>query len=490
METKYDNDDFQTFESFYRKLGEATHEEYKNLPFSKVLGPDAFDEQRRHLLEFYKDIEVQHSFIDSAGQVFDCVPVESQPALRKLGKPLAKPPMLPTGPSISSRSHVLSLLGAGRKDSCGNQMACPAGTVPIRRITLKELSRFETLNGYFKKIPRNRRGSSSHLILDENAPDISASPHEYAHAYQTVPNLGGHSFLNIWSPAVSGSETFSLSQQWYVATGSRGVQTAEVGWQVFPQLYGHSKPVLFTYWTADGYASTGSYSLANSDFVQSSSTCPLGMALDSVSVSGGEQSEIEVSFILSDGNWWLFVNGTESADAVGYYPSSLYENGPMATGAAEVDYGGETVGTGVYPPMGSGSFAAQGYKFAAYQRNIYFYPTTGGVQEASLNPVQDWPNSYTISLQSSVDWGAYFFFGGPGSSPQPTKVALDQSLPDSLGTIVTDVLDAVLKSVGRASTAETGGLPSIFREGLSKIDVNVQKKSGQVDVSVHLGADK
>jgi hypothetical protein len=120
--------------------------------------------------------------------------------------------------------------------------------------------------------------------------------------------------------------------------------------------------------------------------------------------------------VLSAGNWWVYVNGTDTAHAVGYYPASLYQNGPMATGATEIDFGGETVGNGAYPPMGSGAFAASGYSKAAYHRNITYFPPNAGVQDAVLTVSEDWPSSYTIDLQKSAAWGQYFYFGGPGSA--------------------------------------------------------------------------
>jgi hypothetical protein len=406
----------KSFAEFYNDLHAARHEHYRLRLNTKVGSQNDFEEQRQHLLAYYKDIDVRHSFADDAGQIFDCVPIETQPALKKSGRPLAKPPTLPTSGSKGTVEAADRLFLSNEKlDSHGNVMACPPGTVPLRRLTLEELTRFENLEHFFRKSPKSAKKSSL-LSSKPDSANASSPPHEYAHAYQQIANLGGHSILNIWSPTVVGSQVFSLSQQWYVATGNQGVQTAEVGWQVFPQKYGHGHPVLFTYWTADGYNNTGSYSTDANDFVQQSSSYTVGMALAQTSIMDGDQAEIEVSFYLENGNWWLFINGNDAAHAIGYYPATQYQNGPMATGASEIDYGGETVGAGSYPPMGSGQFAIRGYKQAAYHRNIYYFPPTGGTQDASLSPDQDWPNEYTISVQNSADWGKFFFFGGPGSS--------------------------------------------------------------------------
>jgi Neprosin/Neprosin activation peptide len=410
----------ESFSDFYRHLGSATHREYRTKRLAKVDSEESFEAQRQHLLRLYRDVEVQHSFVDAAGQIFDCIAIDQQPALKKSGRPLATPPPLPVRHAPASpRAPTLAPLHTDRRDRYGNTMACPEGTVAVRRVTLDEMTRFEDLEHFLRKSPRHTRKRSPQLFPPPDVPDVEDPPHEYAHAYQTVNNIGGHSTLSTWDPAITGDQIFSLSQHWYVATTDTGlVQTAEVGWQVFPQKYGHSKPVLFTYWTADDYTNTGSYSNDNGDFVQYSPTCPVGLVLEQVSAIGGAQAEIELSFILSDGNWWLYVNGADTADAVGYYPTALYQNGPLATGATEIDYGGETVGVSSYPPMGSGQFAAQGKGQAAYHRNIYFFPRGGGTQDADLEASQDWPQSYTIAVQSSNQWGKYFFFGGPGS-PAP-----------------------------------------------------------------------
>jgi hypothetical protein len=418
----------ERFADFYNRLGSATHNEYSTKRHAKVESEESFNAQRQHLLGLYKDVEVQHSFVDGTGQIFDCIPINQQPALKKSGRPLATPPTLPVRHAPASpRAPTLAPLHPDRRDRYGNAMGCPEGTVAIRRVTLDEMTRFEDLEHFLRKTPRHKQKRAHPLFAPPDVSDAEDPPHEYAHAYQTINNIGGHSALSIWDPAITGDQIFSLSQHWYVATTDTGlVQTAEVGWQVFPQKYGHSRPVLFTYWTADGYASTGSYSNDNGDFVQYSSTCPVGLALEQVSAIGGAQAEIELSFVLSDGNWWLYVNGADTADAVGYYATALYQNGPLATGATEIDYGGETVGVSSYPPMGSGQFAAQGKGQAAYHRNIYLFPPGGGTQDADLQASQDWPQSYTIAVQSSNEWGEYFFFGGPGSAgptaPAPRAV--------------------------------------------------------------------
>jgi hypothetical protein len=404
------------FDEFYRRAQSVDHEEFRRRPGTKVRNRDAFEEQRRHLLSLYHGINASHSFVDSQGQIFDCIPIEQQPALTRTGAALATPPVVPApGGAPAQTSEAGMPLHPNKRDRFGNVMSCPPGTVAVRRVTLEELSRFETLGHFLRKSPRSTQAA----MVPPAAPEAPQPPHEYAHAGQTVDNLGGHGFLNIWAPAITGDETFSLSQHWYAAEGPSGTQTAEVGWQVFPEKYRHAHPVLFTYWTPDGYK-TGSYSNDAGDFVQYSPNCPVGIALDDVSVLGGAQAEIEVCYFLSGGNWWLFVNGVGTAHAVGYYPATKYQGGPLATKATSIDYGGETVGTTAYPAMGSGEFASAGAGKAAYQRDIYYFTPAGASQQADLQAAQQWPASYTIEVHQSNAWGEYFWFGGPGGAPEPS----------------------------------------------------------------------
>jgi hypothetical protein len=118
-------------------------------------------------------------------------------------------------------------------------------------------------------------------------------------AYQFVSNGGGHSYLNLWAPFVDtvNGQIFSLSQHWYVRGSGGNLQTLECGWQAYPQFYNDDRPHLFTYWTADNYNTTGCYNLTCDAFVQlPGAPIAPGMPLGPVSVIGGQQFIIELSY--------------------------------------------------------------------------------------------------------------------------------------------------------------------------------------------------
>jgi hypothetical protein len=415
------------FQDFVNSLHAAKSLHYLNVPNSAIGFEGAFDEIRAHLVNYYAGAESMHSFVDANGAVFDCIPIDKQLSRRGQTSPLPVAPDLPGAAdptqAPSSPARKIVQLHADFRDPYGNQMLPPDGTIPVRRLTLEGLARFKNLRDFLQKRPGGGGGARPPGPLGAAgggapggpAPAVAAT-HRWAHAYQSVANLGGGSFVNIWDPAIGANQIFSLSQHWYVGGGGGGLQTAEVGWQVYPQKYSSTQPCLFIYWTADDYGSTGCYNLDCNAFVQTNKNWAFGGALGPVSTNGGAQYELDIAFFLYQGNWWLYLGGEAAANAVGYYPTSLYRGGAMASAAAEIDYGGETVGTTSWPPMGSGQFAATGWQHAAYQRGVHYFPTGGGRLDAALTQS---PNSgcYTAQVvKYNPTWSETLWFGGPGGS--------------------------------------------------------------------------
>ena len=286
------------------------------------------------------------------------------------------------------------------------------------------MTRFGTLDGFFRKLPE---GVENDRPSDDLAPRAPVPTHKYAHAYQRVKNYGGNSWLNLWSPSVSfaaGGQIFSLSQHWYAGGTGKGTQTVEGGWQVYPAKYGTNKAAFFIYWTADNYNHTGCYNLDCAGFVQTNSSWALGGTWASYSTPGGEQLAFQMQWQLVADRWWLYAQGGDAYEAIGYYPVSLYRGGRLSHFAEVVDYGGETVGTTKWPPMGSGAFASAGLGQAAYQSHDFLHPDAGNVGGGtwtSLTTSQTsracYRLSFTPASSATGDSGSYFYFGGPGGGP-------------------------------------------------------------------------
>lgn len=208
----------------------------------------------------------------------------------------------------------------------------------------------------------------------------------------------------------------AISQQWYVG------QTLEGGWQVQPDTWQTSQAVLFIYWTANNYTTTGCYNTDCVGFVQINNNWFLGRGFTHYSTEGGTQWGFEMQWKLYQDRWWLFLRAGGDYDAVGFYPTSQYNGGQLSRQAQIIDYGGETEsGTPiVYPQMGSGEFASSGWTDAAFQNQIFYIPqeeNDGYGVWAELTSVEPEPDCYTVDVTDSTsggDWGTYFYFGGPG----------------------------------------------------------------------------
>src|SRR4051812_938120 len=342
---------FVPFDRFVGGLAAARPEAY---PGRAAAATGTFGETPPYLLARYQGGTSTHGYV-LGGQTFDCTRVDQQPGLRGQGPraAAAPPPAPPPGPANPGD------VPSGNASAGDGGPSCEEGTVPVRRLTLDELTRFPTLRQFFQKGPG--QAGRPRAANEADQPPVVAG-HRYAHAFQFVKNYGGYSLLNVWRPFVNTnlSQIFSLSQQWYAGGSGGGLQTAEVGWQVYPHKYGSENPVLFIYWTADDYHNTGCYNLDCKAFVQTNRGVRIGAPVGRYSVAGGKQAELGVGYYYHGGNWWLAVG----SGWVGYYPGRLYGNGQLSRYAQVIDFGGETVGLGDWPPMGSGRFAAAGYRRA------------------------------------------------------------------------------------------------------------------------------
>ena len=427
---------FLGLQEFLTTVATADAQPYLAAPASRVRTAADFEEMRRHILTMYEGITPAHSFVLDSHYV-DCIPIEQQPSARLLGlKPILTaptPPPRPAGEEETTVSGTLlrSPLQLGLKDEFGNQVACDKGTIPMQRITLEELTRFETLQQFFQKepgggsLPFPAGGADSDTALAPDgadsdaglAPLTTADTHQYAVAYQFVNNHGGSSSLNLWNPIVNvaAGQVFSLSQVWYAAGSKASTQTVEAGWQVLPPYYGPDAR-LFIYFTPDNYGPLGCYNLICPAFMLVANDWMLGGRFASYSATDGTQLEVQLQWVLSGGNWWLYLTGAGATEALGYYPGSIFRGGPMSRGSTMIEYGGEVVGATSWPQMGSGAFAVAGWEKAAFQRRIKYLTTRQRFVSANLRPMQTSPKCFTIKLTPAASggaWGSYFFFGGP-----------------------------------------------------------------------------
>jgi Neprosin len=89
----------------------------------------------------------------------------------------------------------------------------------------------------------------------------------------------------------------------------------------------------------------------------------------------------------------------------------------MSRNAQVIEYGGETVGNALYPPMGSGLWPTRGLGYAAFHRNVFFIDTVDQQQPATLTTLEPSPACYKDAgpfFSNNPTWAIYFWLGGPG----------------------------------------------------------------------------
>jgi len=425
----YDGSYPHHFITFKRFLDQVKHARYKDYKCSAVRDEEAFTEMKNHILKMYEGVrkvgDVTSFLLD--GEYGDCLLIEEQPTVYHLGiKKIAKPPQNSThtekgqGSTPGNFSYADSPLKLGLRDKFGNRISSPKGRIPMARLTLEKLTRFSTLQDFFSK-PSD---SPSRL---ERRDFTTQEVHVHARGIQEVTNFGGNSWLDLWNP----TGDFSISQHWYPGfNGDAPEQTVEGGWVMNRLTYPNSdQSRLFIYYTADGYNKLKCWNLDCTAFVQINHNWYLGGTWDHYSTMDGEQWGFEMQWKLYQGNWWLFLKGPGDYEAVGYYPTSIYNGGQLSKNATVIKFGGEVanyVGGNNFPQMGSGALAEKGWREAAYQNTIFWIArdeNDGFGVWANLTASDEGKTScYTVNVVNwpdGGDWGTYLFFGGPGGDNCP-----------------------------------------------------------------------
>ena len=94
--------------------------------------------------------------MNSVGYV-DCIDINTQPGIRRNGQKRSietpPPPIIvkDTNEVQEKAQFVKPMLSAKKKDRFGNVTYCEKGFIPMRRITLDELTRYKTLGDFLNK---------------------------------------------------------------------------------------------------------------------------------------------------------------------------------------------------------------------------------------------------------------------------------------------------------------------------------------------------
>ncbi|XP_020112706.1 uncharacterized protein LOC109727173 [Ananas comosus] len=345
------------------------------------------------------------------GDIIDCVLMNKQLAfdhpLLKNHKIQKVAPKRPASRSEAGDQQPRNIGTARRALQAWNILDnCPDGTVPVQRTTVEDVLRAGSLSRFGKK---------------EVHQQLGATKHEYAITEASQEAYGTKAIIDVWNPTLQQKNEFSLSQIWLTAGSyaKSNINTIEVGWQAYPDLYGDNKTRLFIYWTSDAYVTTGCYNLKCPGFMQTNKQVVLGGPIAPVSTYSGKQSEktFHVWKDPNSGNWWLSYDNID----VGYWPAAIFTE--LASNATSVQWGGEIVnqednGQHTTTDMGSGHFPKEGYGKASYFRNVEIVNSTNGlIPPQSVRAFATNPYCYEIQTSVNASWGFYFFYGGPGRNP-------------------------------------------------------------------------
>lgn len=368
----------------------------------------------KYLAEYQKGQKVVRTIVAPSGEIIDYIDLYTQAGVRmnKIEKNEIQfaPTIRPESEKEDSGARAAAVKTPDMLFMLTGD-SCPKGAIPVRRLTMETLTRFETLDDFFRK--------GHGYIHPPCGGDGTSAGHAYAHAARSVANWGGESILNVWSPYVEKSNEFSLSQIWVVRGSGNNRETVEAGWQVYKDLYGDWRAHLFIYFTPDNYGSGGGYNLTTGAFVQVSNTVYIGGGFTNYSSLGGQQWEMKLLLYKdgTNGSWWLRYGDTW----VGYWPRSRFDANGLRDQADRVDFGGEIVDTRTdnrhtRTDMGSGHWPYETFAYAAYQRNIKYVDVSNYYRNATgLSPSHTNNMCYDIDLyETTGSWGVYFYFGGSG----------------------------------------------------------------------------
>ncbi|KAF8032572.1 hypothetical protein BT93_D1473 [Corymbia citriodora subsp. variegata] len=251
-------------------------------------------------IELERQVEMMNrspvkTFVTEVGDTIDCIDIDKQPSLQH---PLLKNHKVQKEPTL----HLTSFGGNFSRTKSiqfGYRESCPIGTVPIPRITKKDLIKVVSLNE-----------------------DMT----EYT-------KYGAYGRLSIYNITVA-HDQFSSHNLW-IETGPKDhISMIAAGWM------------------GNGYRD-GCYNLFCPGFVLVDKGVPAKEPLPA-STYGGDQIEIPIQ-IEQDrktGNWWLILG--DSQTKIGYWPKELFVY--LRDGSRHVAWGGVGLAgsNGVCPPMGSG----------------------------------------------------------------------------------------------------------------------------------------
>ncbi|MCL7045105.1 hypothetical protein MKW94_010266 [Papaver nudicaule] len=338
------------------------------------------------------------------GDTMDCIDIYKQPAF---DHPLLKDHKIQMVPSSILEETTYGL----NFDNGFQNERCPPETVPIRRAKKEDLINAQ----YLLQKTSNSIYANAYTMSPMNNHFVSVEESSEGKTY-----FGGAANVSVQGLALNNNQ-FSTAQIWIQNGPTEELNSIEVGWMVYPALFGDSQSRLFGYWTADGSKQTGCFNVLCSGFVQVHGEIPLGAVVGPVSEYGKHARVVHLKIYRDPetGNWWFIA----APNIIGYWPKEIFTH--LANNASILRYGGivgETPQTPA-PPMGNGYLPQlDDYLKTAYMKRMQYIDEKG--QHVKLNPngVQikhdTSSDCYNILFAGDIggDWEISMAFGGPGGT--------------------------------------------------------------------------
>ncbi|KAI3967561.1 hypothetical protein MKW92_009261 [Papaver armeniacum] len=365
-------------------------------------------------LELEKQLKILNkkpikTIVTNFGDIVDCIDIYKQPAF---DHPLLKDHKIQMAPSsileattnknISSSVFRSSNMGHGFR-----YKRCPPGTVPIRRTKKQDLINARNL---LHKTTPIRPYAYTLSPMENHVVSIV----EFS---ETKAFFGATAEISVHGLQLDNHQ-FSTAQVWIKNGPDEEINSIEVGWMVYPALFGDSRSRLFGYWTADNQKQTGCFNVLCPGFVQVHREVFLGALIESLSVYGKDSRILPVKVYRDPqtGNWWLITTKT-----IGYWPKEIFTH--LTNNASTLRYGGIAGAKPQTPapPMGNGYLPQlKDYNKTAFMAEMKYVNDKG--QSVNLNPYgmqtkQDATlDCYDILFAGNIggEWEITMAFGGPG----------------------------------------------------------------------------
>ncbi|TVU36235.1 hypothetical protein EJB05_18160 [Eragrostis curvula] len=319
------------------------------------------------------------------GDVFECIDLSVQPAF---AHPLLKNHTIQVKPSyyrsglIENSSLLASSLEA---ELC--TVKCPPGTIPVLR---------------------SHKGPITTFLDDNESEEMSA-------IQTTIDTYGAHATISIYEPIVKGKNGDRSAAWLQINNGREAIGAGNIVW---PSFSGDNFARFHIYWI-DSVLNKECYDLRCSGFVQVSQSIGIGGRIQPVSTYNGEQRVINVLLFKDPKtkNWWLMYGKDKTP--IGYWPSTIFtamkDKGDYSLAGGFVR--GPTVKSDP-PQMGSGHFASEGLKKAAFVKNVQIMDENNKLFTPELWDKAKAGSSrqkcYTFDDFAKNDGGMHIYFGGPG----------------------------------------------------------------------------